>query len=308
MKKIPTIFFFFLYFFFSCKKEAALPPIDDNIDLDGKIIFDPSLSKPADYLISKGNKNPDSLELIKPVVIAVHGFSASTFEWTEFRDWAKTNNYFNVSLVLLGGHGRDYESFRKSTWKDWQQPIIDEYNALRSMGYKKISIIASSTGCPLVLDMISSGKIASDVLKHIFFIDPIIVPSNKTLSLVPVLGSFISYSPSDMEAGENGYWYKYRPQEALKQLEKLIEKERKDLEKGISFPEGIMLTVYKSEKDASADPVSAAIIHKGMKSAVEIVMVNSDLHVFTRLDGRNNFSSDDFALQLKTFEQIQAGL
>ena len=49
-----------------------------------------------------------------------------------------------VSVVLMGGHGRDYQTFRSATWKDWQQPVIDEYNKLKSLGYKKINLAVNN--------------------------------------------------------------------------------------------------------------------------------------------------------------------
>jgi carboxylesterase len=303
------LFFITLGFIFaaSCKKNSSLPPIDDYVDLDGKLIQDSSLIKPSDYLLSAAIPNPTPADLAKPVLLAVHGFSASTFEWTELRDWAKNKNDFFVSLILLGGHGRDYNDFKNASWMDWQQPILNEYNLLRSQGYRNINLVGSSTGCPLILDMIASRKISSDVLKHIFFIDPIIVSSNKNLSLVSVLGTVIPYTTTDLAPGENGYWYKYRPKQALQQLENLLQKERKYLQKGIALAPGVNLKVYKSIKDDAADPVSAVLISKGIKG-VETIMVNSDLHVFTRLHGRKDFTAENIALQLETFEEIHSAL
>jgi carboxylesterase len=296
----------------SCKKDSSLPPIDENVDLDGGKFPDSSLITPSHYLLSAAIPNPTPADLAKPVVITVHGFTACNFEWTEFRDWAKGFSDFNVSLVLLGGHGRDYETFKKSTWEDWQAPIIDEYNKLRLMGYQKINFVASSTGCPLVLDMIAANKIDPDAVDHLFFIDPIIIPSNKTLSLVSVVGPFIGYTKTTLDPGEKGYWYKYRPQQALKQLEKLTRKERKDLEKGITLPAGVTLKVYKSESDGSADPASAVLLNKGVKTSdgngVDVEMVLSELHVFTRLHGRALFGMSDIDLQIKTFQEIHSAL
>lgn len=61
-----------------------------------------------------------------------------------------------ISQVLLGGHGNTYEEFKNSTWEDWQEPIMTEYNALREKGYTNINIVGSSTACPLVMDMTTS--------------------------------------------------------------------------------------------------------------------------------------------------------
>ncbi len=307
MKKIICAFVVVLMVISSCKKESKLPPIHETVDLDGKPINDSSILYPSSFLLSAAEPNPSATDLAKPVIIAVHGYSATTFEWWEFRDYLKTKTDCHISVVLLGGHGRDYENFRDAKWEDWQRPIIDEYNKLRGMGYTKISFAASSTGCPLVLNMIRNEKINPDVLKHVFFIDPIINSSNKILSAVSVVGVFLKYTTVDLDPGENGYWYKYRPATSLKQLEKLIRAERKALEKGYDLPSGVTLKVYKAEKDGAADPTSAVMIEKGIQGSV-IEMINSDLHVFTRLKGRINFSQEDENRKQKAFEEMYTAL
>ncbi|RZS97704.1 hypothetical protein [Cecembia calidifontis] len=110
------------------------PEITDAM-LDGKLIFDPSLDRPEDFLLSLSKPNPTPAEASKPVFILMHGYSASTFEWEEFRTWsANTPDYF-LSFVLLGGHGRTYEDFKRATWRDWQNSIRQEYERLVAAGY-----------------------------------------------------------------------------------------------------------------------------------------------------------------------------
>lgn len=293
----------------ACKKGDKMPPIDNAIDLDGTIINDSSLIYPTHFLLSAAKHSPTPLELNTPVVIAVHGFSATTFEWIEFRDFASNSGSFLTSLILLGGHGRDYEDFKNASWEDWQQPIIDEYTKLRNLGYKKINIVASSTGCPLVLDMVHNSKINADKLTHIFLIDPIVVPSNKTLSLINAVGKSLSYSESTMEKGENGYWYKYRPYQALQQLNDFTQHIRKQIEHKIILPQNVKLYVYKSKEDSTADPISAAMLLNGVfhadGSSINVEMINSNLHVFTRLKGRNSYFSEDIQIQQNTFNDIK---
>jgi carboxylesterase len=72
-------------------------------------------------------------EFVRSVIIAVHGFTASTYEWEEFRAFAEEKGTALVSLVLLGGHGANIEDFTKSTWLDWQKPVITEYNTLEGL-------------------------------------------------------------------------------------------------------------------------------------------------------------------------------
>lgn len=287
----------------SCKKEK-LPPINDAVDLDGKLISDSSLIVPSNFLLSAANPNPSAADLQKKVVITVHGFSASNFEWLDFNSWAKSKTDVVVSRVLLGGHGRNYVDFQKASWGDWQQPIIDEYNKLVAMGYVNVSLAGSSTGCPLILDLIEANKINTTPLKNIFLVDPIIIPSNKILPLAPIIGGWaVEYTTTELNAAENGYWYKYRPHQALKQLDKLTRHLRKKLEKGIDLPAGTSLVVFKSTKDDAADPASAALIKKGIIGAT-IKMIESNLHVFTRLTGRAIITADDKVQQLTAFEDM----
>ena len=288
---------------FSCKKENTVPPINDQVDLDGKIINDSSFVNPSAFLVSAAAQSPSPGD---PVIIAVHGFSASNFEWKEFSMFCSEKGNLPVSRVLLGGHGRDYEDFRKASWTDWQLPVIDEYRKLVAAGFTKISFVAASTGCPLVLDMIAAGKIDLSFVNQVIFIDPIVVPSNKQLSLAPALGgTVIHYTESGLDEGENGYWYRFRPAEALIELNKLTQDIRKRLENTMELPPDIHFTVYKSERDGSADPVSAVILDKGLKNC-DVLMINSDLHVFTRLAGRKQVTDGDRQLQQNTFAEIHS--
>lgn len=294
-------------FLFACN---STPAIDDATMLDGKIISDPSLSHPEKYLISAKYPSPDASQLNKAVLIAAHGYSATTFEWDEIRTFANTDSSFLVSQVLLGGHGRDYADFKAATWNDWQKSIIIEYEKLEKLGYKKIYLAGSSTGAPLIINLVKNGFFNTHLApKGIFLIDPIIVPANKTLTLVGLLGPILGYTTTELATGEKGKWYVYRPQETLQELMKLIDLTRKDLENGITLPQGAYMKVYKSSVDDVADPISALMIYKGIKTAtgakIEVEMEKSKLHVFTRLAGRDSYTLADSILQQKVFLEMK---
>lgn len=293
----------------SCAKS---PDINNETMLDGDQIFDMSLINPEDFLISARYPNPSEVLKNTPVVIAAHGFSASTFEWQEFSEFAETKGTFLVSQVLLGGHGRSHEEFKNATWKDWQSSIIDEYNKLSQLGYKNIYLIGSSTGCPLIINMIKTNALTRAKPKGIYLIDPIVISSNKTLTLVNALGPVLGYTTTNLDSGEEGHWYVYRPYQALIQLMELIDLVRKDLQHGITLPEGTKMKTYKSIVDDAADPVSAVLIYQGMKrsdgSKTAVEMVDSKLHVFTRLRGRESVTQADRDLQQHVFGEIAGEL
>ena len=291
----------------SCTKE---PEIDNSGMLDGDQIFDASIYHPEKFLASKYLANASPQQLDKPVIICAHGFSATTFEWDEFREFADLDSSFYVSQVLLGGHGRTYQDFKNATWHDWQSSICDEYKALSNLGFKKIYLVGSSTGAPLIVNMIKSGFFNNLTLpKGIFLIDPIVISGNKTLTMVSTLGPVLGYTTTELDSGEQGHWYVYRPYQSLKQLMDLIDQTRKDLEDGFKLPQGTFMKIYKTTEDEVADPVSAVLLYKGIRNSaggkIEVELLHSKLHVFTRLRGRNNLTNNDLALQTKAFNEMK---
>jgi carboxylesterase len=290
----------------SCSKEPEI----DNSMLDSGLFFDQSIYQPEKYLVSASVPAPTPAQAVNPVIIAIHGYGAATFEWDEFRTWKGARTDFSISQVLLGGHGRDYQSFKNSTWRDWREPIVTEFEKLEKAGYTNISFAGSSTGSTLILKLLAEGYFNSHIKpKHIFLIDPIIIPANKTLTLVGVLGPIIGYTTVENTAGEEKYYYHYRPYETLQQLRNIINEVRIDLQKGITLPAGTTLKVYKSDKDDVADAASAVLIHKGIVSstggAPAVIIIPSKLHVFTRLNHRENTpASSDVANQTGVFAEI----
>jgi carboxylesterase len=308
MKQYRLVWIFISFVFITltggCKK---YPPIEPE-NLDSKSFLDSSLIIPSNYLISALDTTPD---FSKPVVIAAHGYTATPFEWLEFANYlAKQNSPVYISRVLLGGHGRDYDTFNSTTWHDWQKPILDEYEKLYHKGFRNISLAGSSTGCPLILDLIA--KHALDTLcepKNVFFIDPIIEPSNKMLSYVGIIGKFLPYVTVDVTDYEARYWYKYRGEKSLVQLNNLLKTSRKNLKKGITLPsETQHFMVWKVKHDDSAAPESARWLYDGVHysdgSTIDTMMINSNLHVFTRLRGRASYSDEDKKLQHAAFQTI----
>jgi carboxylesterase len=213
----------------------------------------------------------------------------------------------------MGGHGRDYNSFKEATWQDWRQPVIDEYQKLELAGYKNISLAGSSTGCTILLEMLANGYFNQHLSpKNIFLIDPNVVPSDKLLTLVGVVGPVLGYTEAVNTPDEDKHWYHFRPYETLKELRVLVNLVRKELQKGIQLPAATKAKVYKSETDDTADPVSAVLIYKGLKTSqgnpIDISMVNSNLHVFTRLDYRSSVTPRDRENQRQAFEDIATRL
>ncbi len=289
---------------------CGIVPIEyDDTMLDGPVLMDTSLTDPTFRLSS--HPDIDTFDRDRPVIICAHGYTASTYEWLAFREFARKDNRVYTSLVLLGGHGTTIEDFDGSTWEEWQAPVMREYDALVNLGFTRIGLAGSSTGGTLVLEYISRMAFDDKTVtpSDFFLIDPIIVPADKLLHVVSVAGPVLGNSPRELDSDlEKRHWYTNRPASTLAELNDLIEQMRGRLEKGFSLPEDARLKCYKVKIDDSADPVSALLIYKGLTTAdgsnVDIEMLDSRYHVFTQLATHPDATEKDYALQQRVFTEM----
>jgi carboxylesterase len=210
---------------------------------------------------------------------------------------------------LLDGHGRDYDSFKASTWQDWRSAITEEFEKLIALGYTKISLAGSSTGGTLILELVTSGYFNNTVHpENLFVVDPIVLPSNKLQSVAGIVGPMLVFVEVDQTVEEDKYWYHFRPQETVNELNKLMKEVRKALEDGKTLPSGTYLKNFSSLHDPVASTTSAILIYKGLKTSaggnVEVQIMDSDIHVFTRLSLRSGVTPVQYANQLDAFTQI----
>lgn len=100
---------------------------------------------------------------------------------------------------------------------------------------------------------------------------------------------------------ERKHWYRYRPQETLQELLDIVTVVRKELEDGIVLPTQTDLSIYKSTYDEVADRISAILIYNGIEinslNSKDLYMINSNIHVMTRLQGRSNITDNDILIQ-----------
>lgn len=211
--------------------------------------------------------------------------------------------------MLLGGHGSTYDDFRASKWEDWLETIKLEYEALEKLGYKKISFAGSSTGSTLLLELVHAGYFNSHITpENIFLIDPIVVPSVKLQSIAGIIGPMLVYVETDQSKEEDKYWYHFRPQETIQELNELIKKVQKGLEDGYRLPNNTYLKIFHSKNDPVANSLSSVLIYKGLRnysgSKIDIQIMDSDIHVFTRLKLRSAVNQVESDNQQDAFTQI----
>lgn len=281
----------------------------DDSNLDGKVYRDTSFTDST--ILLSGHPQLDTFDREKPVIICVHGYTASTFEWIEFKDYTHDDNRVYTSLVLMGGHGLSIDEFDGSTWEDWQRPLMEEYDALVDAGFTHLSIAGSSTGGAVLLEYLGSGAFADKEVQpeELYFIDAIVIPASKLLHIVPIVGPILGNSPNNLQNDiQKRHWYLNRPASTLSELNEIIERVRKQLEDGVTLPQGSRAICYKSEYDETVDPVSSLLMYKGIRNYggghIDVEIVESKLHVFTQLAARVSVTEKDIALQQRVFEDM----
>ena len=174
-------------------------------------------------------------------------------------------------------------------------------------------MVGSSTGGTLVLELISSGYFNSHLHpQNLFLVDAIVVPSVKLQSVVGLIGPMLVFTEVDQTSEENKYWYRFRSQETITELNDVMKVVRKKLEDGVKLPTDTYLKAFHSLHDPVASSTSSVLIYKGLKTSsggnIDVQLMDSDIHVFTRLNLRSDTTPLQKANRLDAFSQIATKL
>ena len=251
---------------------ATAVPTTTDVALDNGTSTDP-LVQPV--LVSRDA----TADTTKPVIVAVHGFTATPFETSLVADELRKNGFL-VSQVRLGAHGESYKAFADSGWQTWQQPILEEYAALRARGFSasKIGFLTCSTGGPLTIRALAAGQLKfegkAEVPRRIAMVAPLIEFSNKAIGYAGILGLLgtafrDTQDPNELDevkAVTGGRWYRYQPIGSLTSLVDLTEIVKSDLRNGIKVPADTRLHVYQANGDPTVDQAGSAFIPPGFRA------------------------------------------
>lgn len=266
-------------------------------DLDG-----PDVNK-ASELVSQGFPNPTEAQKKTPVAITVHGYSASTYEMSAMAQYLRDKGHL-VSNVLLGGHGRDLADFEASTWREWGQPIVEEYDRLKALGFENVSIVATSTGGALTLHHMAAGRLAP---RRLALVAPLVYFRDKRagyIGLFEMMGARAQVTNPKQNA--KGNWYRNRPIATLKSLVELTEIVKDELRSGIIVPATTKVWILQSDGDPTVDPKSAPLVRDGLKGDVTLEMLSSVQHVPIRpLHVDRDWTADEVAMQQDLLNRIE---
>lgn len=287
--------------FLALRFKYSRPVIFEDHWMDSPLTIDQALTS-GNALLSSRIPEPTMIQIEQPVCLLVHGFSASSAEFDNFKELLdKQGTNLLISTVVMGGHGQNYAVFKDATYKDWIQPIIDEVSKLKRIGYKNISIFAVSGGGAATLHAVLSEKITG--IRQLILLDPYIVPKNKLIFWVPVLRTFIKNTTS-AASRDVEYMNKYvnRPASALDELRQLVLQVQHDL-KTNQLDEVPSISVFTASGDPSSDTIGADYIKRYIPST-SVIRYESDQHVIIDSKTKINWTDDDQKLMLDVVTQI----
>ena len=194
----------------------------------------------------------------------------------------------------MGGHGRNYDAFKNATYEDWLAPIVTELTALSSKGYTNIVLFGVSTGASGILHLALNQKLNHVPIRQIILMDPYVLPTNKTLYLVPWLKYVITNTRlEDVGVLGTQYWYTNRPAQSLHELLKLVKVTQSDLTNysgGFKTP----MHIYTANGDPTADTRGADMILNALGAdVVNINRYESSHHVLIEPTSKKDWSASD---------------
>ena len=205
------------------------------------------------------------------------------------------------STVVMGGHGRDYQTFKNASYHDWIEPIADEVSRLQLLGFTNISIFAVSGGATGSLNAVLNQQITG--IKRLILMDPYLIPKNKLLFWMPILKwvvpNTVSGATRDIEFMN---WHINRPSQAINELRKLVLDTNKDLKNSDHqyFPSTI---VFTAKDDPTSDTSAAELLSQYLPD-IDVVRYESNRHVIIEPQAKLNWTDHDQLIMNTVIEQI----
>ncbi|MDB5097608.1 MAG: esterase [Cyanobacteria bacterium RYN_339] len=274
----------------------------DDRDLDGGTHRVPS------SLLSVRKPHPTPAELARPVVVATHGYSATTWD-TQLLAEALEKRDVQVSNVNLGAHGTSLAEFEASTWRTWEEPLVAEYRALRKQGYQHVGIFGHSTGATLWLQALADNRLGV-MPERLAFLAPLIQFSSRTrliqiAGLAPFLGVRAIERP--VAGASKGHIYRFRPITTLRTLEELTSGVHRKLVHGLALPAASRVLIIQGEGDEVVDPQGVQDLAHGLIGpSVQVMVVPTGMHNPIAPDGIQGhvFTSAEAGLRQRIIDAI----
>lgn len=225
--------------------------------------------------------SPAAADQRRPVLVTAHGFAATPFENHYLLDWLQAQSAdFLGSRVMLGGHGESVEAFRQARWQDWQAPLETELRALQALGYDDQTLITTSTGGTLLLELLS--RVHFPAIRKLVLVAPLVEPADKVMRLAGLgrRSGLIGSVQNTFDEAWIGCWYRELPIEAIEQLDLLTRRVRALLRRGLRLPSELQVLIVQGRREVIVDRRSAFAVTDGLiQNHVELLMLDSHWHL-----------------------------
>lgn len=221
--------------------------------------------------------------------VCLHGFTASAGQFRALGSRLAERGIASTG-ILLPGHGTSVEDLERTSWTDWTEAALAEFDRLHR-DYEKVFVAGLSMGGILAAYVAARRPVAGLVT----LAAPIWLADRK-IPLLPVARMFMRYSPADTEEVRMGLagkppreagdltgpserfpWVNYTriPLRAVGQLLQLI-RETRDLLPRITAP----ALIVQAKDDTTVKPKSAVYIYDHIGSTQkELVWIPEGGHV-----------------------------
>jgi carboxylesterase len=234
-----------------------------------KIIFPERLRELAQPYFYKAEKNPTNT-----LIILVHGFGASATETRPLGEFLCLNGY-DISGVLLSGHGTNSRDLDSINWKDWYTDIKQAYQE-RGANYEHVFIGGVSMGGAVAL--YSSSKLKFD---GVFTINALYKLKGTWKFFAWMSHFFKSHRPRSPKRikwyiDHDLFAYQEDSTFAAYQMLKFLRALHKQIKK-ITIP----ALILQSKEDRTLNPQNAEWIYENLQTEKELMMLEKGDHILT---------------------------
>src|SRR3989338_5689765 len=209
--------------------------------------------------------------------LLVHGFTATPWELRELGNYLYKNN-ISVYGALIDGHGTTPEELDKTRWQDWYKSA-EEGLLLMSYLTERTYICGQSAGASLAITLAESNNVAGIVL-----IAAPIYLNDIRAKFAFLLAPFNYYNKNtNLKEDDKNHYYEMRSARSIAELVKLIDDNKKNMNK-VSAP----VLIIQSIDDTRIKPESAKYIYDNIGSdEKKIITIDKPEHVLTTGDQNN---------------------
>jgi carboxylesterase len=126
--------------------------------LDGGTLFDPSIYKPENYLVSKAIPNPTPSKPNDRSLLPATATRPQPLSGMSCAPGLQAEPIFSCRRCCSAVTGAATMNSGNRPGTTGSRPIMDEYDRLEKAGYKNISLLGSSTSGALLLELVASDS------------------------------------------------------------------------------------------------------------------------------------------------------